>query len=318
MTRTKPNAVHAMAATSIRETPAARRRLGLACGLGAAFCFSVGTVLAPTVYAAGATPAAIVAVRLALILPVLLAFAHLMRRPVRLPRRERAVALGLGAVALFQTLCFYFAISLIPISLAILIEFLYPMLVVLAMRLLFGEALTALKLMAVAAGIAGVGLALQVDMSGLQMLGVLFALGSAVGVAAKLVAGGWLLRSSDTLRLLIHMQLAGCLLVWPLFGLTGQIALPETATGAVALAGMAVMNGVGMLLSFTAITMVGATQTAAAQTSEPILTVTFAALLLGEMLTPQRVAGAVLVIGALMALQFARTRRDVERPASRR
>jgi len=297
------------------DLPASRRWLGLACGLGAALFFSIGTVLAPTVYAAGATPAAIVAIRLSLILPALLGFALIMRRPIRLPRRERTVALGLGAAALFQTLCFFFAISLIPISLAILVEFLYPMLVVLAMRLLFGEPLTALKLGAVAAGIAGVGLALQVDMGGLQLLGVLFAMGSALGVATKLVAGGWLLRSSDTLRLLIHMQLAGFLLVWPLFGLTGQIALPETTEGAMALVGMAVMNGVGMLLSFTAITMVGATQTAAAQTSEPILTISFAALLLGEMLSPQRIAGAVLVIGALMALQFARARRGVNRPA---
>lgn len=301
-----------MASRELTETidalPGSRRWLGFACGLGAALCFSSGTVLAPVAFASGANAQAIVATRLVFILPVVVTYALITRRPIRLPRRERLIALGLGAFAAFQMLSFYLAIRHIPVSLAILVEYCYPLIVVIAMRVLFGEALTPIKLGAIAAAILGLVLALGVDFAALNLLGVLFAFGSALGAATKLIASGWFLRSGDPVRLMIHMQLAGILVFWPLFGLTGLFAFPETFIGFAAIAGMAVCNGTGLVLSLAALARIGATRTAAAQTGEPIFTVILAVVLLGEVLTAERAIGVALVVGALFALQIWRTR----------
>ncbi len=288
--------------------PGSRRWLGFACGLGAAFCFSSGTILAPFAFASGANAQAIVAIRLVLILPVIITYALIARRPIRLPPRERLIALGLGAFAAFQMLCFYLAIRHIPVSLAILVEYFYPLLVVIAMRALFGEPLTPVKLGAIAAAIAGLVLALRVDFAALNLFGVMFAFGSALGAATKLIASGWFLRSGDPIRLMIHMQFAGILVFWPLFGLTGIFAFPETLMGFAAIAGMAACNGTGIILSLAALARIGATRTAAAQTGEPIFTVILAVILLGETLTVQRALGVALVVGALFALQIWRSR----------
>ncbi|MFO0996048.1 MAG: DMT family transporter [Alphaproteobacteria bacterium] len=277
-------------------------------GLTAAFCFSSGTILAPSAFAAGANAQAIVALRLLLICPVIVTYAVLARRPIRLPLRERLIALGLGAFAAFQMLCFYLAVRHIPVSLAILVEYCYPLLVVIAMRVLFREPLTQVKLGAIAAAFLGLFLALRVDFAALNLLGVLFAFGSALGAATKLITSGWFLRSGDPIRLMIHMQFAGILVFWPLFGLTGAFAFPETLGGFAAIAGMAVCNGTGTFLSLAALARIGATRTASAQTAEPIFTVILAVTLLGEVMTFQRALGVALVVGALFALQIWRSR----------
>lgn len=290
------------------HTPAARRWLGLGCGVAAAFCFSMGVLLSPTVYAAGGSAATIVVVRLALILPAFTLFAVLARRPIVLPPRQRLVAFGLGILTAFQTLVIFTSFRFIPISLAILIEYTYPLLVLLAMRVLFGEELTAARLAAMAVALVGLALALQVDLGAAQPLGILLAALSAVWVATRLIASSRFLRTADVIRLLIHMQVAGLAVALPLFAALGQLRFPETLEGAAALGGMAAFNGVGVFLSLKALTLIGPTRTSMAQAMESVFTVTLAGVLLGESLTPQKMLGAAMVIGAVATIQILRAR----------
>jgi drug/metabolite transporter (DMT)-like permease len=294
---------------AFEELPVPRRWLGFAGGLGAALCFALGSCLAPLVYEDGASPQAIVAVRLSLILPALFIFTAATKRPILLPRRERLIALGLGVLSAFGQLCFYMAISLIPVSLAILVEFVYQVIVLVAMRIFFREALTPLKLAVIGVALCGLFFALNVrSTDGLLSLGVLFAFGSAVAVASKMILSGVLLRSFDVVRLLLHMHLAGVLIFWALFTVTGQMQMPGSLQGWAALAAMALLNGAGTLMSLLAIRTIGPLRTAVAQTGEPMFTITLAIILLGEVLTAQRAFGAVLIIGAILALQLARAR----------
>lgn len=284
------------------------RWLGLACGLVAAFCFSSGTLLSPTVYAAGGSAAAIVVVRLSIILPVFFLFAVATKRPIVLPPRQRYVAFALGILTAFQTLVIFTSFRYVPISLAILIEYTYPLLVLIAMRVLFGEGLTWARLAAMAVALTGLSLALGVDPSKVHPVGVALAALSAVGVATRLIASSRFLRSADVIRLLIHMQVAGLSVALPLFALLGQLHFPQTFEGAAALGGMAVFNGFGVFLALKALTLIGPTRTAMAQAMESVFTVTFAGLLLGESLSPQKILGAAMVIGAVATIQFLRTR----------
>ena len=281
--------------------------LGAACGLAAALCFSSGVMLSPTVYAAGSNAPTIVAARLALLLPVFLGYAWVARQPIRLPLRARLFALALGVVTACQTLAIFTSYRYIPISLATLIEYTYPLLTLLAMRILYGEALTPGRLAAFAAAIAGVCLALRVDFAEIHPIGLVLAVTSALIVGGRLIASSRFLRASDPIRLLIHMQMGGLAVALPLFGLTGRIVLPDAATGIAALLGMSALSGIGTLLSLTAVRLAGPSRTAMAQTGEVVFTVALAALLLGESLTPQKMLGAGLVLAAVLGLQFLRT-----------
>jgi drug/metabolite transporter (DMT)-like permease len=285
-----------------------RTWLGFACGLCAALCFSMGVMLSPTVYATGGNAPAIVVSRLALLLPVFLGYAFLVRRPIRLPFRARLFALSLGVVTACQSLAIFTSYRYIPISLATLIEYTYPLLILLAMRALYGEALTWGRLTAFVAAIAGVWLALRVDFAEIHPVGIALALTSALIVGARMIASGRFLRTSDPIQLLIHMQMGGLAVALPVFGLSGRIDLPETGTGIAALLGMSALSGVGTLLSLTAIKLAGPSRTAMDQTGEVVFTVGLAALLLGESLTPQKILGAGLVLTAVLGLQFLRAK----------
>jgi drug/metabolite transporter (DMT)-like permease len=290
----------------IETDPPARTWLGFACGLCAALCFSLGVMLSPTVYATGGNAPAIVMSRLALLLPVFLGYAFLVRRPIRLPFRARLFALALGAVTACQSLAIFTSYRYIPISLATLIEYTYPLLILLAMRALYGEALTVGRLAAFVAAIAGVWLALRVDFAEIQPVGIALAMTSALIVGTRMIASARFLRTSDPIRLLIHMQMGGLAIALPVFGLSGRIDLPESATGFAALAGMSALSGIGTLLSLTAVKLAGPSRTAMAQTGEVVFTVAMATILLGESMTPQKMLGATLVLGAVLGLQFLR------------
>ncbi|MGE0093442.1 MAG: DMT family transporter [Alphaproteobacteria bacterium] len=296
------------AAEAAKIAPVGWRWLGLACGIVAAFCFSMGTLLSPTVYAAGGSAAAIVVVRLALILPVFFGFAVATKRPIVLPPRQRYVAFALGILTAFQTLVIFTSFRYIPISLAILIEYTYPLLVLIAMRVLFGEGLTVARIVAMVVALAGLALALGVDPSKAHPLGVALAALSAVWVATRLIASSRFLRTADVIRLLIHMQVAGLAVALPLFGLLGLLQFPQTLEGVAALGGMAAFNGVGVFLALKALTLIGPVRTSMAQAMESVFTVSLAGLLLGESLSPQKILGAAMVIGAVATVQFLRNR----------
>lgn len=296
--------------------PPGRTWFGFACGLCAALCFSMGVMLSPTVYATGGNAPAIVVSRLALLLPVFLGYAILMHRPIRLPFRARLFALGLGAITACQTLAIFTSYHYIPISLATLIEYTYPLLILLAMRLLYGEALTLGRMAAFVAAIAGVWLALRVDFAEIHPVGIALAVTSALIVGARMIASGRFLRTSDPIRLLIHMQMGGLAVALPVFGLSGRIDLPDTGTGFAALLGMSALSGTGTFLSLTAVKLAGPSRTAMAQTGEVVFTVAMATLLLGESMTPQKMLGAGLVLSAVLGLQFMRgTRARLPKPS---
>lgn len=291
------------------QVPLGRRWLGFGFALTAAFCYSTGTIFASTVFESGANAQTLVTVRASIVLPAILLYAALAGRAIMLPKRERTFALALGVITAFQQLSFYMSIERIPVSLAILCEYLYPMIVLISMRILFGETLTALKIGCIVAATAGVAIALQVDMDKLNLWGVLFAFGSAIGASIRLISNGLLLRSADPIKLMVHMLVGILVVFWPLFGALDLLHFPETEKGYAALFGMAVLNGAGTILALTALKIIGPVRTAVAQTGEPLFTMAMAVVLLGEILTFQRALGALLVIGALFTLQIARARR---------
>jgi len=71
---------------------------------------------------------------------------------------------------------------------------------------------------------------------------------------------------------------------------------------------MAAFNGVGVFLALKALTLIGPVRTSMAQAMESVFTVSLAGLLLGESLSPQKILGAAMVIGAVATVQFLRNR----------
>jgi drug/metabolite transporter (DMT)-like permease len=71
---------------------------------------------------------------------------------------------------------------------------------------------------------------------------------------------------------------------------------------------MPVFYLVSMLAFFTAVPMIGPSRAAMYGNAEPVFTLLLAAAFLGEALSPLKLVGAGLVVGAILVMQLARAR----------
>lgn len=281
-----------------------RAWLGLAVGTGSALCFGMSAIFASEVYAAGGSPQAIIGVRLSAVFAVLLTYALIARKPIRLRPRQRATACALGVLMCFQTLSIYASFLFVPISLAVLIEYVYPLLVAILMRIVVGEPLTAVKLASIAAAFAGLSLVLQVSLSDLDARGVALAGLSAVGLSILIVATNRTLGGIDSLRIMLHMQPCGALVGMIAFLATDSFVLPATDRGMISLFAIAALNGIALFSMFSALSMAGPTRIALALSAEPVFVIVLSYFLLDEVLTPLQAAGGALIVGAIFAMQI--------------
>ena len=128
--------------------------------LGSATAFGTLGILAKLAYASGLGTEQTLAIRflLAAIAMTILAIA-LDQNPLRLERRQLVALFGLGAIVYTaQSLTYFIALRSIPASLAVLIAYIYPSLVVVAGWLFLRRAVSIWHGLALAASFAGVAL----------------------------------------------------------------------------------------------------------------------------------------------------------------
>lgn len=166
---------------------------GLLVALGAALAFGTSGVFARGLIDAGWTPGAAVTVRmwvaaLVLLVPTLLA----LRGKWGIVRRHAGMILlyGLLAVTAAQ-LCYFQAVAVMDVGIALLIEYTAPIAVVLWLWVRRGEKPTRRSILG--ALVAFVGLVLMLDVltgAAVHLGGILFSLGAMVGAATYFVLSG--------------------------------------------------------------------------------------------------------------------------------
>ena len=169
---------------------------GYACALGAAVCWALSATLAKGLFTPGLDALAVAQTRSLLGFVCLWPVLFVVRRPLALPERRHLPLLalfGLNFVALHAT--YYYSISRMPVAVAILVQYLAPLLILLYTRLFrrapVGRALWAAALLclggcALVAGVRG-------GVSGIHPDGLAAALASAAAYATYILlaeAGG--------------------------------------------------------------------------------------------------------------------------------
>ena len=296
----------------------ARLRRGLGLALVSAAAFGLSGSLARSLLDIGWTPAAVVAARVGGAFAVLLLPCLLLLRRTGLPtgrQSRRLVAYGVVAVALAQ-LCFFSAVQYLSVGVALLLEYLAPVLLIgwhwwRARRRPAGAVLAG-----AAVAMAGMVLVLDVlDGVRLHPAGVLWGLGAAVclsayfllsedagsgsataplltaaagtGVGAGVVlAAGW--AGLLPLRFALHpTQLAGVPVGWwvPVGLLVVVSAVLAYLTGIVAVRRLG--SGVASIVGL----------------SEVVFAVAFAALLLAQHPSAGQLLGGVLVLAGIAVVQ---------------
>ena len=255
------------------------------------------------------------------VLLVRMGLASLLLSPalIRAMRRERGflrrhglliVAFGLTAVAGCQV--FYFAaMQRMPVAVALLIQYIAPVLLVIAVWVRTRRAPS--RLVIVGSAVAMAGLVLVVDISGARfdVLGTVFALCAAVCAAAYFViaaragdglpplalAAGGLVTGTAVMAILVLtgvLPFAAPSITVTVLGLEVPGILPLLWVGGVA-------TTLGYALGVIAVPLIGSRVASFVGLSEVLFALGFAWLLLGETPAPvQFVGGAVLLVGVVL------------------
>jgi drug/metabolite transporter (DMT)-like permease len=232
--------------------------------------------------------------------------------PLAMTRRHRRVVPLIGLLIGVQSLCLYSAVARLPVALALLAFNTYPLWMALWERLLYQRRPERAVLQAMPVILLGLALALDVlgAASGLGAggqwgrigAGVAFALAASAmfGLAMILTqheAGGL----DGRLRTASTMTMTGVVALIAVAA-QGEFHLPQAAPGWWGLIGLTALYGTGFTIMFTVLPKLGVAGNSAIMNVEPVFALVLAWLILGQSIAPVQVAGALLVVGAVMVL----------------
>jgi drug/metabolite transporter (DMT)-like permease len=209
---------------------------------------------------------------------------------------------GMGAVGYAgQAFSYFTALTLASAGLVALLLYLYPALVTLLSRAVFGYPLSALQIAALAIALAGSVLTIGRAGAGTP-LGIFFGLLAAFIYAGYILTGSRLPRDvTPTASSTVVVTSAAA--VYAAVGAARGMRWPATPSGWGAVAAIAVVCTVLAIALFLAgLERIGPVRASIYSTLEPAFTLVLAALLLGERLTAPRVAGGALILGAVLLL----------------
>ena len=245
----------------------------------------------------------------ALVVTVLVVYAAV---PRQINRRQARGMLTAGVLVGLQSQCLYSAVARLPVALALLAFNTYPLWAALWERLFYKRLPERATL--VAMPIILLGLALALDVSGAASglgasaqwsqigQGVLFALAGAAAFGLALVCVQHETAGVDgRVRTASTMSLAG-LMALVVVASQGGPHWPQTELGWWGLGLLTFLYGTAFTIMFTVLPRLGVAGNSAIMNVEPVFALVLAWGLLDQQIAPMQIAGALLVVGAVMWL----------------
>lgn len=266
--------------------------------------FGAMAIFAKLAYGAGFDIPTLLTLRFALAAAVLWAVVA-VRRPA-LPRgRTLLKAIGLGAAGYaLQAALFFASLQHIEASLASLLLYVYPALVLLGGVAIGREQVGRRR--AGALVLAGGGMVLVLAGGGAGALngtGVELALASAAIYSAYILLADRVAAEVDPIMLTALIVTSAAVAVGAFTAATGGPHLAVAPGGWAALTGVALISTVVPILTFlVGMRRVGPASAAIVSTAEPVVTVALAMLVFGEHLAPVQALGGALVGGAVVLI----------------
>lgn len=277
---------------------------GVAVVLLAALSISLTNVAAPFVYDAGGNPQTILVLRNLTFLVLCGLWLKAGGRFRWLERRAQLVCFGAGVAYTCGAAGLLLSLLTLPVSLAILVLFTFPLMTALLDSALERRAPGPGQLLCLLAALAGLAVALEVERFAFAPEGVIFAALGAVGVAVSYVWTGRALPGVDSGVMTFHMAITGLVGASLYVAATGSLALPaDGSLGWLALLVAVVGFAVAFFAMFRAVHLIGPAPTAMVMNLEPVFTIALAVVLRGEGLGARKLVGAAVVLAAVMVSQ---------------
>jgi len=257
----------------------------------------------------GFSPIQIVSLRItvaALVFALLLVIKD--RSGFRIALRDLPLFLGLGfGSILFFTVCYFSAITIMPLSTAAILLYTSPIWIMLMSVLFFREKLNRIKLIALALAFAGCVLVSGISGEGLTLTGLLLGLGSGIGYGLYSILGTIALRKYSPYTVTTYTFLFAAAGSWLICSPADMITKFAAADNPAGLLLFCVLTGlVTAVIPFLAYTLglrtVEASRAGILATIEPLVATLVGIVVFSEPLTPLSGLGIVLILAAVVLL----------------
>jgi drug/metabolite transporter (DMT)-like permease len=289
-------------------SPQSREWAGTTLALATAVAFALSNASASLAYQSGSNPLTVSAFRFVLPTVVLVVWLRMRGAPLTLPARDGWISLALGIVTAVYTWALLSAIGAIPLALAILVFYLFPLVAAVILAVCGWEKFGWRTVVAIVAAFAGLALALDPRGGNLDLWGVALAVVAAIGLGIVIAVSSRVFRSGDSRPVTLHMAAGAGAALIAFSAVYGGIALPRTGLGWVGFVGTSVFYAFAMIAFYIAISMIGPTRASLLSYAEPVAAAGLGVVLLGEALVPIQIAGIALVITALVGATLWRPR----------
>jgi drug/metabolite transporter (DMT)-like permease len=191
----------------------ARALTGNILALTAAVAFALTNASASLAFSGGSNPSTLAAFRFVLPALVLLVWLTARGRPLRLPKRDGWIAVALGALTAAYSWALLSAIGAIPIALAILIFYLFPLVATIILGLFGWESLGWKTIAAIVVAFIGLLLALDPRVGTINIEGVLFGLAAALGLGIVVAVSSRVFGSGDSRPVTLYLSTVAAILL---------------------------------------------------------------------------------------------------------
>lgn len=277
-------------------------------GITAAASFSITDILLKVAFASGMNALSLATLRGVVVVIFFIGWLRLSPPMRRHTARERWIALGIGLLFSVTMFGLLEAVALLPVSIAILAYFVYPLLTGLAGAVTGVDRVGWRALLAAASAFLGLGMMLGFHVQDLAPLGLACAFIAALARVATLLLTRACLNQADARLTTWYSMVPSTAVYLIALGLVGTWAIPGSVAGWGAFLGVTATSTLSTLLIYISTARIGPFRTALVMNLEPLLTTMASIALLGETMTLAQGAGASLMIASLVAFQMVRGR----------
>lgn len=276
----------------------------------AAFLWGTLGVYGRIFSAAGLSSLQIVYIRaLGAALQLLLLVSLTDRQQLRVRRRDLKYFVGTGILSFtFFNWCYFSAVRLTSLTVASILLYTAPALVMLLSARLFRERLTGRKLLALALTFAGCVLVTGVLSgfdTGLSPLGILAGLGAGLGYALYSIFGKYALRRYSLLTVTAYTFFVASLALTPFVRLPAIAAVLADYRLLLLAMALSLLGTVAPFLLYTfALKQIEAGKASVTATLEPVVATSIGVLLYGEDFSAGKLAGIAMVLAAIVLLSL--------------
>jgi drug/metabolite transporter (DMT)-like permease len=283
--------------------------IGLMLALGGASAYGINIVFARMAADAGISGVSVVFYRVLLMLVAVALIAIMTRRSVVVPKGERVAVLMLGLASTGVGVAYISSIAFIPVTVAVVIFYTYPILIVLLSPLVDGGGRRPELLVIAFVAFVGVALVVGPAFGELDWRGMALAAVASVSGTLQFFAATRTRRTGTVTKVFwINVMVAPASVA---IGLAFGALAPPGALAAAPVVMLLVVATfmMAMLLQLAALVRAPAVVIGLAFCAEPLVASLASALVLGERLGPVQILGGALVIGAIAANVLIENRR---------